>query len=238
MLYSQIIHCNCFTVFHLNWHWLVGFCNLPLCFCFVFFQRRLSWPVSSFTLTVPACLWSWQYWQPTGVADLTGPRRTESCGATQNASAATGIPPYVHRRLLILSTSEGSSGVSNKTWQEMQQLSSLLNILFDTDKLCILSWRHSLCGEGNQHIGCGPLDYNHHFVPGHPYHQGPWWFSLCATSGDPVQAGESKPHCGWSYSSSQSTWWEEPAQSPEPGWASNHTELPRNGGHFNRGVCC
>ncbi|TKS80274.1 Chromodomain-helicase-DNA-binding protein 8 [Collichthys lucidus] len=39
---------------------------------------------------VPASLRSWQYWQPTGFADLTGSRRPESCSATQNASAATG----------------------------------------------------------------------------------------------------------------------------------------------------
>lgn len=54
-----------------------------------------------FTDTVPAGLRNWQYWKPTGVTDHAGPRRTESCGSDQNASATPGRPPDVHKHFLI-----------------------------------------------------------------------------------------------------------------------------------------
>lgn len=63
----------------------------------------------------------------------------------------------------------------------------LLNMFSHTDKLCLISRQHSVCGEGNQHIKCRPLDDHHHLsIPGNPHHQGPRWVCLCATSGDPV----------------------------------------------------
>lgn len=110
------------------------------------------------------------------------------------------------------------------------------NNSFCADKLGILSRWNSLCSQSNQHVDCRPLNYNYHSFPGYPHHQVPWRLSLCATRGDPVQAGESKPHCGRSYSSSQSPRREEPAPSPEPGWASKHAELSRNRGHVNCSV--